>query len=89
MENSNVVLEDIKNLRRNVKSLTETAERLSGSVFLIRQLAMKERDQKKKKEYKDVIEEIDFQLHKCESQIDDFRDSDLFRNKIEIPKHTK
>lgn len=89
MENSNVILEDIKNLRRNVKVLTETAERLSGSVFLIRQLAMKERDQKKKKEYKDVIEEIDFNLNKLYRKIDDFRDSDLFRNKIEIPKCTK
>ncbi len=89
MENVKVVLEDVKNLRSSVKNLLETAERLSEYIFSIKQLARKERDQKKKKEYKNIIEEINFQLYGIRRDLEDLEDSDLFRDKIDIPKHTK
>lgn len=89
MENINVILEDIKNLRRNVKSLTEIAERLSESAFSIKQLAIREKDLKKKKEYKNIIGEINFQICGLKKDIEDLEDADLFRDKIDIPKHTK
>ena len=89
MENVKVVLEDVKNLRSSVKNLLETAERLSKYIFSIKQLARKERDQKKKKEYKNIIEEINFQLYGIRRDLEDLEDSDLFRDKIDIPKHTK
>ena len=89
MENVKVVLEDVKNLRSSVKNLLETAERLSEYIFSIKQLARKERDQKKKKEYKDVIEEINFQIRGLRQDLEDFEDATMFRDKIDIPKHTK
>ena len=73
----------------NVNELIERAEILEKSVWEMKQLERKEKNLKKKKYYKEINEEIDFNLNKLYRKIDYFRDSDLFRNKIEIPKHTK
>ena len=89
MENSNVILEDIKNLRRNVKGWAETAERLSESVFSIKQLAIREKDNKSKKMLKEALDEIKFQICGLRKDIEDLEDSDLFRDKIDIPKHKR
>ena len=89
MENINVILEDVRSMRDNVNELIERADRLEKSVWEMKQLERKEKNLKKKKYYKEINEEIDFNLNKLYRKIDDFRDSDLFRNKIEIPKHTK
>lgn len=89
MENFGIVIEDIRTMRKNAKGLLEKAERLEKSVWEIKSASRKEKDLKKKKEYKDVIEEIDFQLYGLRKDIEDLEDSDLFRDKIKIPKHTK
>lgn len=89
MENINLILEDVRSMMDNVNELIERAEILEKSVWEMKQLERKEKNLKKKKYYKEINEEIDFNLNKLYRKIDDFRDSDLFRNKIEIPKHTK
>ena len=89
MENFGIVIEDIRDMRENAKGLLEKAERLEKSVWEIKSASRKEKDLKKKKEYKDVIEEIDFQLYGLKKDLEDLEDSDLFRDKIKIPKHTK
>lgn len=89
MENFGIVIEDIRAMRKNAKGLLEKAERLEKSVWEIKSASRKEKDLKKKKEYKDVIEEIDFQLYGLKKDLEDLEDSDLFRDKIKIPKHTK
>ena len=89
MENFGIVIEDIRAMRENAKGLLEKAERLEKSVWEIKSASRKEKDLKKKKEYKDVIEEIDFQLYGLRKDLEDLEDSDLFRDKINIPKHTK
>ncbi|MBF0979480.1 MAG: hypothetical protein HXK66_04900 [Clostridiales bacterium] len=89
MENFGIVIEDIRAMRENAKGLLEKAERLEKSVWEIKSASRKEKDLKKKKEYKDVIEEIDFQLYGLKKDLEDLEDSDLFRDKIKIPKHTK
>lgn len=89
MENINLILEDIRSMMDNVNELIERAEILEKSVWEMKQLERKEKNLKKKKYYKEINEEIDFNLNKLYRKIDYFRDSDLFRNKIEIPKHTK
>ena len=73
----------------NVNELIERAEILEKSVWEMKQLERKEKNLKKKKYYKEINEEIDFNLNKLYRKIDDFRDTELFRNKIEIPKHKK
>lgn len=89
MENINVILEDVRSMRDNVNELIERAYRLEKSVWEMKQLERKEKNLKKKKYYKEINEEIDFQINKLYRKIDDFRDAELFRNKIEIPKCTK
>ena len=89
MENINVILEDVRSMRDNVNELIERADRLEKSVWEMKQLERKEKNLKKKKHYKEINEEIDFQINKLYRKIDDFRDAELFRNKIEIPKCTK
>ena len=89
MENFGIVIEDIRAMRENAKGLLEKAERLEKSVWEIKSASRKEKDLKKKKEYKDVIEEIDFQLYGLKKDLEDLEDSDLFRDNIKIPKHTK
>jgi|GEM_PF-1264046 len=91
MENINVnlILEDLKSMRENLKGMLEKADRLEKSVWEMKQLERKEKNLKKKKYYKEINEEIDFQINKLYRKIDDFRDAELFRNKIEIPKCTK
>ena len=89
MENFGIVIEDIRTMRENAKGLLEKAERLEKSVWEIKSASRKEKDLKKKKEYKDVIEEIDFQLYGLKKDLEDLEVSDLFRDKIKIPKHTK
>lgn len=89
MENINVILEDVRSMRDNVNELIERSDRLEKSVWEMKQLERKEKNLKKKKYYKEINEEIDFQINKLYRKIDDFRDAELFRNKIEIPKCTK
>lgn len=89
MENFGIVIEDIRTMRKNAKGLLEKAERLEKSVWEIKSASRKEKDLKKKKEYKDVIEEISFQLYGLRRDLEDLEDSDLFRDKIDIPKHNK
>ena len=89
MEKFGIVIEDIRAMRENAKGLLEKAEMLEKSVWEIKSASRKEKDLKKKKEYKDVIEEIDFQLYGLKKDLEDLEDSDLFRDKIKIPKHTK
>ena len=89
MENFGIVIEDIRAMRENAKGLLEKAERLEKSVWEIKTASRKEKDLKKKKEDKDVMEEIDFQLYGIKKDLEDLEDSDLFRDKIKIPKHTK
>ena len=88
MENVKVVIEDIKSLRSNVRGMLETAERLETSVFAIKQAERKENDTKKKQEYKGALEEIDFYLKGLRKVIKDLEEANLFRDKIDIPKHT-
>lgn len=89
MENINLILEDVRSMMDNVNELIERAEILEKSVWEMKQLERKEKNLKKKKYYKEINEEIDFNLNKLYRKIDDFRDTELFRNKIEIPKHKK
>ena len=89
MENINLILEDVRSMMDNVNELIERAEILEKSVWEMKQLERKEKNLKKKKYYKEINEEIDFQINKLYRKIDDFRDAELFRNKIEIPKCTK
>lgn len=89
MENVKVVIEDLKRLRNNVKGMLETAERLEKSIFGIKQAGRKESSRNKKIEYQDAVEEINFQIRGLRKDLEELEDSDLFRNKIEIPKHTK
>ena len=89
MENIKVVIEDIKNLRRKAKEMLETANRLEKSVFAIKQSARKEKDINKRREYQDAVEEMNFQIRGLRKDLADLEDADLFRNKIEVPKHTK
>lgn len=89
MENINLILEDVRSMMDNVNELIERAEILEKSVWEMKQLERKEKNLKKKKYYKEINEEIDFQINKLYRKIDDFRDTELFRNKIEIPKHKK
>lgn len=89
MENIKVVIEDIKNLRRNAKEMLETANRLEKSVFAIKQASRKEKDINKRREYQDAIEDINLQIRGLRKDIENLEDSDLFRDKINIPKHTK
>lgn len=89
MENIKVVLEDIKSMRNNVKGLVEKADRLEKAVWMIKESSRKEKDLKKKNEYKDVIEEINLQLYGLKKDIEILEDADLFRDKVKIPKHTK
>lgn len=89
MENIKVVLEDIKSMRNNVKGLVEKADRLEKAVWTIKESSRKEKDLKKKNEYKDVIEEINLQLYGLKKDIEILEDADLFRDKVKIPKHTK
>ena len=89
IENIKVVLEDIKSMRNNVKGLVEKADRLEKAVWMIKESSRKEKDLKKKNEYKDVIEEINLQLYGLKKDIEILEDADLFRDKVKIPKHTK
>ena len=89
MENIKVVIEDIKNLRRKAKEMLETANRLEKSVFAIKQSARKEKDINKRREYQDAVEEMNFQIRGLRKDLADLKDADLFRDKINIPKHTK
>lgn len=89
MENIKVVIEDIKNLRRNAKEMLEKANRLEKSVFAIKQASRKEKDINKRREYQDAVEEMNFQIRGLRKDIENLEDSDLFRDKINIPKHTK
>ena len=89
MENINLILEDVRSMMDNVNELIERAEILEKSVWEMKQLERKEKNLKKKKYYKEINEEIDFNLNKLYRKINDFRDTELFRNKIEIPKHKK
>ena len=89
MENSNVILEDVRSMRNNVKGLIEKADRLEKSVWELKEASRKEKNLKRKKEYNDVIEEINFQLYGLKKDIEDLEDADLLRDKIDIPKHTK
>ena len=89
MENSNVILEDVRSMRNNVKGLIEKADRLEKSVWELKEASRKERDPNKKKDYKDELEEIEFHLQGLRKGIKDLEDSNLFKNKIAIPKHTK
>lgn len=89
MENIKVVIEDIKNLRRKAKEMLETANRLEKSVFAIKQSARKEKDINKRREYQDATEDINLQIRGLRKDIENLEDSDLFRDKINIPKHTK
>ena len=89
MENIKVVLEDIKSMRNNVKGLVEKADRLEKAVWTIKESSRKEKNLKKKNEYKDIIEEINLQLYGLKKDIEILEDADLFRDKVKIPKHTK
>lgn len=89
MENIKVVLEDIKSMRNNVKGLVEKADRLEKAVWTIKESSRKEKDLKKKNEYKDIIEEINLQLYGLKKDVEVLEDADLFRDKVKIPKHTK
>ena len=89
MENIKVVIEDIKNLRRKAKEMLETANRLEKSVFAIKQSARKEIDINKILLFKDEPEDINLQIRGLRKDIENLEDSDLFRDKINIPKHTK
>mgnify|MGYP000543954928 FL=1 len=89
MENIKVVIEDIKNLRRKAKEMLETANRLEKSVFAIKQSARKEKDINKRREYQDATEDINLQIRGLRKDIENLEDSDLFRDKIKIQKHTK
>ena len=89
MENIKVVIEDIKNLRRKAKEMLETANRLEKSVFAIKQSARKEKDINKRREYQDAVEEMNFQIRGLRKDLADLEDDDLFRDKINVPKHTK
>ena len=89
MENIKVVIEDIKNLRRKAKEMLETANRLEKSVFAIKQSARKEKDINKRREYQDAVEEMNFQIRGLRKDLADLEDAALFRDKINIPKHTK
>lgn len=89
MENIKVVIEDIKNLRRKAKEMLETANRLEKSVFAIKQSARKEKDINKRREYQDATEDINLQIRGLRKDIENLEDSDLFRDKVKIPKHTK
>ncbi len=89
MENSNVILEDVRSMRNNVKGLIEKADRLEKSVWELKEASRKERDPKKKQEYKDALEEIDFYLKGLRKGIKDLYDTNLFRDKIDIPKHKR
>lgn len=82
MENIKVVLEDIKSMRNNVKGLVEKADRLEKAVWTIKESSRKEKDLKKKNEYKDVIEEINLQLYGLKKDIEVLEDADLFRDKV-------
>ena len=76
-------------MRNNVKGLVEKADRLEKAVWTIKESSRKEKDLKKKNEYKDVIEEINLQLYGLKKDIEILEDADLFRDKVKIPKHTK
>ena len=89
MENVKVVIEDLKSLRRNAKDMLERADRLEKSVFAIKQAERKEKENKTKKILKEVLDEVEFQICGLKSDIEDLEDSNLFKNKIAIPKHTK
>lgn len=89
MENVKVVIEDIKSLRRNAKDMLERADRLEKSVFAIKQAERKEKENKTKKILKEVLDEVEFQICGLKKDIEDLEDADLFRDKIDIPKHTK
>ena len=89
MENFGIVIEDIRTMRKNVKGLLEKADRLEKAVWTIKESSRKEKDLKKKNEYNDVIEEINLQLYGLRKDIENLEDSDLFKDKIKIPKHSK
>lgn len=89
MENIKVVIEDIKSLRRNAKDMLEKEDSLEKKVFEIRQLAKKENDIKKRKEYQDAIEDINLQIKGLRKDLENLEDAGLFLDKINIPKHTK
>lgn len=84
-----MILEDVRSMRNNVKGLIEKADRLEKSVWELKEASRKEKNLKRKKEYNDVIEEINFQLYGLKKDIEDLEDADLLRDKIDIPKHTK
>lgn len=87
--NVNLILEDLKSMRENLKGLLEKADRIEKSVWELKEVSRKERDPKKKQNYKDELEEVEFNLKGLRKGIKDLEDSDLFRDKIDIPKHTK
>lgn len=89
MENIKVIIEDIKNLRRKAKEMLETANGLEKSVFAIKQSVRKEKDTNKRREYQDATEDINLQIRGLRKDIENLEDSDIFRDKINIPKHTK
>ena len=84
-----MILEDVRSMRNNVKGLIEKADRLEKSVWELKEASRKERDSKKKQEYKDALEEIDFYLKGLRKGIKDLYDTNLFRDKIDIPKHKR
>lgn len=84
-----MILEDVRSMRNNVKGLIEKADRLEKSVWELKEASRKERDPKKKQEYKDALEEIDFYLKGLRKGIKDLYDTNLFRDKIDIPKHKR
>ena len=89
MENIIVIIEDIKSLRKNAKDMLERADRLEKSIFAIKQAERKEKENKTKKMLKELLNEVEFQILGLKSDIIDLEDSELFRDKIKIPKHTK
>ena len=89
MENTNIVLRDIKNLRSNAKNMLETAEKLANSVFEIKQASKKESDTNKRIEYQEAMEEINLHIRGLKKVLGEVEESNLFRNKIDIPKHKR
>lgn len=87
--NVNLILEDLKSMRENLKGLLEKADRIEKSVWELKEVSRKERDPKKKQNYKDELEEVEFHLKGLRKGIKDLEDSDLFRDKINIPKHKR
>jgi len=91
MENVNVdvILEEVKSMQNNLNELIKRTYILEKSVWEMKHLERKTKDFQKRKYYKEINKEIDFQLQKLYIKVDDFKNAELFRNKIEVPKYTK